>query len=114
MNALKLKKQISLLVFLPFIFVSSYTNTYNTSLLPIMLVTSYITELDLERAGVIRQVGDVKLLKKQVKKFANDLVSKFIEKIKISLNNYKYIETFQKTIVGNKAVVLNRGSPVFN
>ncbi len=110
MYMLKLKKQISLLVFLPFLFISAYTNTYNTSLLPIMFVTSYITEIDFERVGVIKQLNEVS----KVKKFVKNLISKFIRFAKVSFYNLKYIETFQKTIVGDKAIVLNRGSPVFN
>ncbi len=110
MITLKLKKQLSLLVFLPFLFISSYTNTYNTSLMPIMFVTSVITEIDLERAGVVRQINEYKTVKVFVKNF----VSKVLKITKSNLYNLKYIETFLKTIVGNKAVVLNRGSPVFN
>ncbi len=110
MFMLKLKKQLSLLVFLPFLFVSSYTNTYNTSLLPIMFVTAVITEIDLERVVLIKQVNVVS----KARKFVKHYISKVLKFRKIGFYNLKYIETFLKTIVGNKAVVLNRGSPVFN
>ncbi len=111
MSSLKIKKQLSLLVFLPILFVSSYSNTYNTSMLPIMYVTSFITEIDLERVGVIKQISGTN---KTVKKFVSNLISKFLKTTQVRFNKLEYIETFKKTIVGNKAVVLNRGSPVFN
>ncbi len=109
MSTLKLKKQLSLLVFIPFLFVSSYTNTYNK--LPIIYVNHFITEIDFEGVGLSKKVGEVS---KTVKKFVNDLVSKFLNNTKVNFVNLRYIETFQKTIVGDKAVVLNRGSPVLN
>ncbi len=110
MCVLKFRKQISLLVFLPFLFISTYTNTYNTSILPIIYVTSVITEIDFERLGVIKQTSEVS----KAKKFVKNLISKVLRFTKVSFYNLRYIETFQKTIVGDKAVVLNRGSPVFN
>ncbi len=111
MSTLKLKKQASLLVFLPFLFVTSYSNTYNTSMLPIMYVTSFITEIDIERVSVINKTKEVS---KNMKKFTSNLISKLLRNFKVISNTFEYIETFQKTIIGEKAVVSNRGSPVFN
>ncbi len=108
MYSIKLKKQLSLVVFLPFLFVTTYnTNPIDQSIFPLYFITSFMTENEVEYSYTIKRINSVKNL-------INNLINQ-IKKVFIPLKNtasFKAIIT--EVLIGETAIVLNRGSPVVN
>lgn len=107
MNNTKLKKQLSLAVFLPFLFVSTYSNSVDTSLLPLYFVTTYITENEIEYNYSIKNIKTLK-----------NLINNIISQIKRVFGSFEianiYSRTIKNIVIGEKKVVLNKGSPILS
>ncbi len=106
MYSLKLKKQLSLVVFLPLLFVTSYSsNSIDQSVLPLYFITSIMTENEVEYTYTIKKINSVKNL-------INNLISQLKKVFTPFKNKKSFIVTFTEVLVGETAIVLNRGSPV--
>lgn len=105
MDNLRLKKQLSLVVFLPFLFVTSYSNSLENNILPLYFVTAMITEKDVEYSYTIKKI-------KSVKNLINNIINQ-IKKVFISFENKVILPASNiKITLGESRIVLNRGSPV--
>ncbi len=106
MYSLKLKKQLSLVLFLPFLFVTNYSaNAIDQSVLPLYFITSIMTENEVEYVYSIKKI-------KSVKNLINNLISQLKKVYTPFLNKISFNVTITHVIVGETAIVLNRGSPV--
>ncbi len=105
MNNIKLKKQLSLAVFLPFLFVTAYNNSCEKTIIPFYFATALITENEVENTYTIKKW-------KSIKNLINNLISqsKRVEIPFVNTASFKII--IKDIIVGETAIVLNRGSPV--
>ncbi len=105
MYSLKLRKQLSLVVFLPFLFVTTYSsNSIDQSILPLYFITSIMTENEVEYSYTIKKINSVKNL-------INNLISQLKKVSYLFINKAGFIGTITEVIVGERAIVLNRGSP---
>ncbi len=106
MSSIKLKKQLSLVVFLPLLFVTAYnTNPIEQSVLPLYFITSIMTENEVGYTYTIKKINSVK-----------NLINNIINQIKKVFITFKNTTSFKAVITevltGETAIVLNRGSPV--
>lgn len=104
-NNLKLKKQLSLVVFLPFLFVTPYNNSYDEVTLPIMFVTSATAENNRENKLALKIV-------ERVKKLITNLINNFRKRLTKLENTKNFKQFIIKIVLRESSIVLNRGSPV--
>ncbi len=105
MYSLKLKKQLSLVVFLPFLFVTTYsTNNIDQSVLPLYFITSIMSENEVEYAYTIKKINSIKNL-------INSLINQIKKVSYVLVNKANFIGSIPAIVVGETAIVLNRGSP---
>ncbi len=106
MYSTKLKKQLSLVVFLPFLLVNSYNaNIFDNSVIPLYFMSSIMTENEVEYTYTIKKINSLKNL-------INNLISQLTKVVKSFVNKASFKATLTEVIVGETAIVLNRGSPV--
>lgn len=102
---LKIKKQLSLVLFLPFFVSMTYSNSYNDTVMPLIYISNVLTENVVENKYTIKKINSIKKLINNVITEPNVYytINKKIFKIKIIVNK----------IIGREySIVFNRGSPV--